>query len=186
MKVRCIDDLGMTILEIGSIYEGELKFNHWCNEKRWYLEGEKFRKFCFWEETFEIVEEEKEMQEKTFIEVIKDIKKGEVWESHCKRIIGNGAGDFRIENKSGKDFGSYVAVNVKNKYRLQRKEHTFEDAFKAYEDGIKVESVFSGVSYEKLSDGTVDIEGKYASATHHEGDVRFLIGEIRGKWYINN
>lgn len=41
MKVRCIDDLGTTILEVGSIYKGELKFNHWYNEKRWYLEGEK-------------------------------------------------------------------------------------------------------------------------------------------------
>ena len=39
MKVRCIDDLGMTVLEVGSVYEGKLKFDHWNKEKRWYLEG---------------------------------------------------------------------------------------------------------------------------------------------------
>lgn len=186
MKVKCIDDLGMTILEIGSVYEGELKFNHWCNEKRWYLEGEKFRKFCFWEEAFEIVEEDNNMQEKTFREVIADIKEGEIWESNC-RLIKRYNGKIEISNLDGRKIDTYtITLLDETLYKLQRKQYSFEEAFKAYEDGIKVESVFSGVSYEKLRDGTVDIESKYAIATHHEGDVRFLIGEIRGKWYINN
>lgn len=93
MKIRCIDDLGMTALEVGRVYGGELKFDHWYKEKRWYLEGEKFRKFCFSEKAFEIVREDNKMQEKTFREVISMIKEGEVWESE------NNSCDIRIKKR---------------------------------------------------------------------------------------
>ena len=183
MEVRCIDDLGMTVLEVGSVYEGKLKFDHWNKEKRWYLEGEKFRKFCFREKAFEVVKEEKEMQEKTFIEVIKDIKEGEVWESHCKRIIGNGDGDFKIESKSGGDFGSYVAIRGENKYRLKRKEYTFEEAFKAYENGKVIESCVTGDKY--TWNGFTDLICKNG-ADGYSKLKSIYIEEIKGKWYINN
>lgn len=183
MKVRCIDDLGTTDLEVGSVYEGELKFNNWYKEKRWYLEGEKFRKFCFREEAFEIVKEDNKMQEKTFIEVIKDIKEGEVWESYCKRIIGNGTGDFKIENKSGEGFGSYVAIHGKNKYRLKRKEYTFEEAFKAYENGKVIESCVTGDKY--TWNGLTDLICKNGADGYSELKSIY-IEEIKGKWYINN
>ena len=181
MKVRCIYDLGIAKLEVGKIYEGELKFSKWWKEDRWYIKG--FEKLCFREHAFEMVKEDN--MEKTFREVIADIKEGEVWIQKDKRYIvskiANFGGDIVIESESSRS-----VFGTKGTYILERKKYTFEEAFKAYEDGIKVESVFSGVIYEKLSDGTVDIEGKYAGSTHHEGDVRFLIGEIRGKWYINN
>ena len=114
------------------------------------------------------------MQEKTFIEVIKDIKEGEVWESHCKRIIGNGDGDFKIESKSGGDFGSYVAIRGENKYRLKRKEYTFEEAFKAYENGKVIESCVSVEVY------SLEREKRKLQS------ILFDIKEIRGKWYIND
>ena len=39
MKVRCIDDLGLTKLEVGKIYEGELKFSECWEQDRWYIKG---------------------------------------------------------------------------------------------------------------------------------------------------
>ena len=134
--------------------------------------------------TDEMLEEVKsEAKEKTFREVIADIKKGEVWESHCKRIIGVGAGVFRIENKNGEDIGSYVAVNVKNKYRLQRKEYTFEEAFKAYEEGKVIESCVTGDKY--TWNGFADLICKNGSDGYHKLKSIY-IEEIKGKWHINN
>ena len=39
MKVRCIDDLGLTKLEVGKIYEGELKFWERWGQERWYIKS---------------------------------------------------------------------------------------------------------------------------------------------------
>lgn len=116
-------------------------------------------------------EEVKEMKELTFKEVIANIKEGEVWESNCKRIRCLKDGNLKIDNIPLRDFGPSVLINSINIYKLQRKEYTFEEAFKAYEEGKEIKSS-KGISYKK------DYETEY--------DEAISMDEIRGKWYIND
>lgn len=178
MKVRCIKDLGLTELELGGIYEGELKFDKWDGQDRWYIKG--IDGLCFEEQVFEIVKDDS--MRKTFREVIADIKEGEVWESHCKKIIGFKDGDFEIRDNDGHKFGNAVSIRSANKYRLKRKEYTFEEAFKAYEEGKEIESRYNQYKYKKI-DG-VDAYSKTKNDLYKADS--FGINEIRGKWYINN
>ena len=178
MKVRCIKDLGLTELELGGIYEGELKFDKWDRQDRWYIKG--IDGLCFEEQVFEIVKDDS--MRKTFREVIADIKEGEVWESHCKKIIGFKDGDFEIRDNDGHKFGNAVSIRSANKYRLKRKEYTFEEAFKAYEEGKEIESRYNHYKYKKI-DG-VDAYSKTKNDLYKADS--FGINEIRGKWYINN
>ena len=181
MKVRCIDGcLSANELTTGKEYEVLAEIGCYyqlkINDK-----GQGYQ--CYIKSRFEIVREDNKMQEKTFIEVIKDIKEGEVWESHYKRIVGNGAGDFKIENKSGEGFGSYVAIRGENKYSLKRKEYTFEEAFKAYENGKEIESCVTGNKY--TWNGITDLICKNG-ADGYSKLKSIYIEEIKGKWYINN
>lgn len=178
MKVRCRNNFGLTKLEVGKIYEGELKFNEWLGEDRWYIKG--LEGLYFEEQVFEIVKDDS--MRKTFREVIADIKEGEVWESHCKKIIGFKDGDFEIRDNDGHKFGNAVSIRSANKYRLKRKEYTFEEAFKAYEEGKEIESRYNQYKYKKI-DG-VDAYSKTKNDLYKADS--FGINEIRGKWYINN
>lgn len=54
-----------------------------------------------------------------------------------------------------------------------RTKYTFEEAFKAYEEGKEIESCVDGEVYNKLKED----EGM---------DKLFNASQIRGKWYINN
>lgn len=178
MKVRCRNNFGLTKLRVGKIYEGELKFNEWLGEERWYIKG--LEGLYFEEQVFEIVKDDS--MRKTFREVIADIKEGEVWESHCKKIIGFKDGDFEIRDNDGHKFGNAVSIRSANKYRLKRKEYTFEEAFKAYEEGKEIESRYNQYKYKKI-DG-VDAYSKTKNDLYKADS--FGINEIRGKWYINN
>lgn len=160
MKVRCVDDLGLTKLEVGKIYEGELKFSEWWGQDRWYIKG--MEKLCFREHAFEIVKEDN--MEKTFREVIADIKEGEVWE--CGHILITKSNDG-IELKGMSSCSSYFTDDNKI-FKLQRKQYTFEEAFKAYEEGKEIQSISSDKIYQK------------------ERDYLFASYEISKKWYINN
>lgn len=135
------------------------------------------------------VEEDNKMQEKTFQEVIATIKEREIWvcEKFNRKIIKADDGIIEIRKINNETFDHISALLFSDeKYKLQRKEFTFEEAFKAYEDGIKVESVFSGISYEKANSVSLDIVGEYSVTLENEKELMFSIGEIRGKWYINN
>lgn len=178
MKVRCRNNFGLTKLEVGKIYEGELKFNEWLGEDRWYIKG--LEGLYFEEQVFEIVKDDS--MRKTFREVIADIKEGEVWESHCKKIIGFKDGDFEIRNNDGHKFGNAVSIRSANKYRLKRKEYSFEEAFKAYEEGKEIESRYSKYKYKKING--VDLYSKFENVLCDADS--FGINEIRDKWYINN
>lgn len=126
--------------------------------------------------TDEMLEEvKKEAQEKTFREVIADIKEGEVWE--CGHILITKSNDG-IELKGMSSYSSYFTDDNKI-FKLQRKEYTFEEAFKAYEDGKEIESCYSGDKY-MIQHGGSDC---YADGSK-TGTIGF--NEIRGKWYINN
>lgn len=118
--------------------------------------------------------------EKTFKEVIRDIKKGEVWESEYK-IIYIDVDKIRIDNKSGREF-NFMIFNGMDKYTLQRKEYEFIDAKKAYKEGKEVESCVTKSRY-KFYDG----DCYYDKEENTWVEVAYLlIKEINGKWYIND
>ena len=178
MKVRCIDDLGLTKLEVGKIYEGELKFSEWWGQDRWYIKG--MENLCFREHAFEIVKEDN--MEKTFREVIADIKEGEVWVNDTAPISF-----IKLRPGGILDFNKNVGINLNVKYKLQRKEYTFEEAFKAYEEGKEIENILTGLKIKtSVREGwgmLPIINGKL------EDDVfskTLSIEEVRTKWYINN
>lgn len=125
------------------------------------------------------IKEEVNYMEKTFREVIADIKEGEVWESTYTKIY---IGDYGIEIKSKSAFTEDTISLLPEEggnYKLQRKEYTFTEAFAAYEEGKEIESCNSGVKY-RLQHGGSDC---YSNGT--KTNV-LCFGEIRGKWYINN
>ena len=165
MKVRCIDDLGLTKLEVGKIYEGELKFSEWWEQDRWFIKG--MENLCFREHAFEIVKEDN--MEKTFREVIADIKEGEVWEI----TKGNNIEISLSKNGVTLDFKKSIECEKiffpnDTKFKLKREEYTFEEAFKAYEEGKEIQSASTDKIY------------------HKEKDFLFASYEISKKWYINN
>ena len=70
------------------------------------------------------------------------------------------------------------------KYKLKRKEYTFQEAFKAYEGGKEIESDFNGYKYKKING--IDMRLKYMGEEWEEDFGRFDMREIRGAWYIND
>lgn len=142
--------------------------------------GYRIEEYCYtWtDEMLEKVKKEKETQEKTFREVIADIKEGEVWE--CGHILITKSNDG-IELKGMSSYSSYFTDDNKI-FKLQRKEYTFEEAFKAYEKGKEIESCYSQYKYKK--EGGLDLYSKTENEWY--GEDSFEIDEVRGKWYINN
>lgn len=119
----------------------------------------------WYDEELELFEGVEEMKELTFKEVIANIKENEVWESA-----------YSIVSKLKDRIDIWVVGNCKSvgigdtvKFKLKRKEYTFEEAFKAYEEGKEVESCFSGQKFRIYS--WEDI---------------FNAKEIKEKWYIND
>lgn len=136
----------------------------------------------------EKVKKEKETQGKTFREVIADIKEGEVWESHCKKIIGFKDGDFEIRDNAGHKFGNAVLIRNANKYRLKRKEYTFEEAYKKAKEGAEIQSLASNIKYKKYDENTMMFKDKDMDdfAGISNDNAIFSVDEIQGKWFINN
>lgn len=135
--------------------------------------------------TDEMLEEvKKEAQQKTFREVIADIKEGEVWESKSKYIrrFTNAIQIYHKEN--GRSTPSMLMSN-NDKFKLQRKEYTFEEAFKAYEEGKEIENVKSNKRMKKENNKHLFTYGENW-LDHFEIDTVFSLKDIRGKWYINN
>lgn len=114
--------------------------------------------------------------ERTFREVIADIKVGEVWENidkshwNLKEINcfdNDGRKGIRIVFKEETDYYTFID-NENLKFKLKRKQYTFEEAFKAYEEGKEIQSASTDKIY------------------HKEKDFLFASYEISKKWYINN
>ena len=119
--------------------------------------------------------------EKTFREVIRDIKEGEVWE---RNII---SGNIKIKLEDDfimiwKDDELVFTFGNKYKFKTNKEEYTFEEAFKAYEEGKEIESVASNHCYKRIK-GDHFYKENTERAYRLETD-NFLIDEIRGKWYI--
>lgn len=140
--------------------------------------------------TDEMLEEAKEdKMEKTFREVIRDIKEGEVWENsgnRIERIFINEQGNIQFTGNETFSINYSTCVNPDTLYKLQRKEYTFCEAFEAYEKGKEIEDR-SRVKYKKIN-GVDHYKLDYASnfCTRADEDDYWLgFKEIRGKWYIN-
>lgn len=181
MKVRCNNDLGVIELEVGKIYEGELKFNEWFGEYRWHIKG--LEGLCFKEQDFEIVKGDN--MKKTFREVITDIKEREVWicEKFNRKIIKGDDGVIEIRALNDKTFDNISALIFNDEiYELQRQQYSFKEAFKAYEEGWEIESCYNQYKYKKING--IDLYSKTENDLYDADS--FGINEIRGKWYINN
>lgn len=184
MKVRCIaagaysDELTTgkeyeVLAEIGCYYQ--LKIND---------KGQGYQ--CYIKSRFEIVREDNKMQEKTFREVIADIKEREVWicEKFNRKIIKSDDGVIEIRKLNDETFDNVSALIFNDeKYKLQRKEYTFKEAFKAYEEGKEIESCKTGYRYKKIN-GEDGFYSKF-SGEWIEDDITFNCEEIRSSWYIN-
>lgn len=122
------------------------------------------------------------MKELTFKEVIANIKEGEVWESTIKTVsLINGA--INIERKN-KIETYYIYIKESELFKLQRKEYTFEEAFKAYEEGKEIESIDYRYKKQNGIDGFYSrISGEWQNC---ETSIEVDFQEIRGKWYIND
>lgn len=107
------------------------------------------------------------MKELTFKEVITNIKEGEVWESEVK-IIEYKYGRIVIKNIVHSVSDTFI-FSDSVKYKLKRKEYTFEEAFNAYKEGKEIESCFSGEKFRIYS-----------------WEEIFNVKEIAEKWYIND
>lgn len=164
-KVRCIDDSGGNLcITKGEVYEVEMVHNNWLNVKYNDFHCADYQSF-----RFELVEEKK--TEKTFKEVIADIKEGEVWESEKKTITYF---NKRIEVTDTCNNVKTMCFHDSMKYKLQKKQYTFTEAFAAYEEGKEIESLYDSETF--LKEHEV-IEGH---------DNWFDAKQIRNKWYINN
>ena len=168
MKVRCVNN-NWNNLTKGKVYDviyiidSEIQIYNDLGDKQTFYIG-----------NFEVIKEENEMQEKTFREVIADIKEGEVWVNDTAPISF-----IKLRPGGILDFNKNVGIYLNVKYKLQRKEYTFEEAFKAYEEGKEIESCYSGVTYKLQHGGSDCFGGGQKTST-------IAFSEIRGKWHINN
>ena len=179
MKVRCIDDCDIDTGQItnGKVYdvlkEGGLGYLIIDDLNiRIYLRKDRF----------EIVKEENKMK-KTFREVIADIKEGEVWESENTLTQIYTRNDVLIIDFKEEVTTEIVKIPADAKFRLKRKEYSFDEAFKAYEEGKEVESC--NFRYKKI-EGKDSYYDQIIDNWENRYDVDFSLEEIRNKWYIND
>lgn len=123
-------------------------------------------------------EEVKEMKELTFKEVIANIKEGEVWECEGYKIRNLSNGDIQFVTPNG----AIIGFRPKDRFNLSRKEYTFEEAFKALEEGKEIESI-TQYRYKKAGDGYKFYSKDIGEWWKCSSCLSFE--EIMGKWYIN-
>lgn len=131
----------------------------------------------YWtEEMFEKIEEKENsnMKELTFREVIANIKEGEVWESEMFEIyLDNKTSELILKDKIGCFNCREIGIKKEKKFfKLKRPQYTFQEAFKAFEEGKEIESCESGDIYNATEEGVKN--------------GIFYGYEIQGKWYIND
>ena len=135
------------------------------------------------EDMFDKVEEDNNMKELTFKEVIVNIKEDEVWESNDISIFKT-KDDISIDWKNGGDNG--VLIFNDEKFKLKRKEYDFRKAFESFEKGKEIKSVVSGKCF-KIRDSVSVYIAKDKTINTVNDEIRlFTYNEIRGKWCIND
>lgn len=128
------------------------------------------------EEMFEKIEEKESnnMKELTFREVIANIKEGEVWECSTEadwniKAIKCEKGEIEI---SFKEVTKGYCFDLNVRFKLKKPQYTFQEAFKAFEEGKEIESCVSSEVYK----GKEEYRNPYLLSPR----------EIRGQWYIND
>ena len=118
------------------------------------------------------------MIEKSFTDVVNDIRCGEIWCSDftgIEKTIDSNIVIFKIDEESGRRclYNNIEVVMPKDeKFILHsRKSFTIEKAMIAYMNGNTIQSLSSEVEY---------------SPTNGYLDGRMSIAEILGEWYIND
>lgn len=190
MKFKIGDKVRINTREIGFAKYGDIGVVIGYSEGSSYpiildINGEEG--FGFKESELELYKEDK--MEKTFQEVIRDIKPGEVWESE------NNSCDIRVtRTKTGisiRDFNDNAIVWFDDNFRfkLKRKEYTFQEAFAAYEEGKEIQSVVTGIKCQKRR---LPYENEIKDYCYYNDDLKefaelkeFTMSEIKGNWYIN-
>lgn len=199
MKVRCIDNENIYygMLSLGTIYEvhNRNQFNYEVIDdsgRYIYFNKERFEEvneeLDFVKEVVEECLKEKELREKnktekTFREVIADIKEGEVWE--CLGIKITKDSDSIQMLGFGKNT---IFMDSSRIFNLQRKEYTFEEAYKKAKEGAEIQSLASNIKYKKYDENTMMFKDKDMDdfAGISNDNAIFSVDEIQGKWYINN
>ena len=182
MKVRCIDgSWSSNELTTGKEYEVLSEVGCYYQLK---TNDKGIRYQCYVKSRFEVIKEENKM-EKTFREVIATIKLGEVWESEEKIIRLMSTNDIVITLKDRDMRINSMGFVSGTLYHLQRKEYTFEEAFKAYEEGKEIESCEGPYRYKKQNGNDAYFD-TFAEAWWNGEPITISLQEIRGKWYINN
>lgn len=131
--------------------------------------------------------------EKSFLEIITSIKPGEIWESvdkdlRVKKITLTEFGTIKIEGENAFFVNNSTVFDINAKYKLQRKEYTFEEAFKAYENGKEIENIERKVKFKKKITGLCFYKFEHSEkwlVIDDDANI-FSIDAIRGKWYIND
>lgn len=141
-----------------------------------YLKINNHYEYGFKEEELELFEGVKEVKELTFKEVIANIKEGEVWESAYSIVS-------KLENRIDIEVsGNCKSIGIGDtvKFKLRRKEYTFEEAFKKLKVGKEIESVITKEKYR-----IIESEFKFPKGDPGKNIV-ISYREIEGKWYIND
>ena len=172
MKVRCINNSGGRVaLSIGKEYEVNFES---ANKYRVVNDVGIITEYI--KDRFKVVN--KENVEKTVREFIIDNKEGEIWEaesgSKMYLINGNIIMDFKEPVTT-----SRFILKLNSKLKLKRKEYTFEEAFKAYEEGKEIESCYSQYKYKK--EGGLDLYSKTENEWYVEDRFEIDIS-ITGKF----
>lgn len=183
MRVRCIQSIGnITQGEEYNVYD---KYNNGYRVEddlgyvQWYPEG-----------LFMVIDDKDNIEaniteELSLVEVLSIIRDKQVWQSKWKRIYINAEGDVEIvlRNEGGV---SALTFPKCEKFTLKAEMVTFEEALKAYEQGIEILSCYKGCRFVKRNgkDYYKEVEDiDWNSWSVEKGG--FTFEEIRNLWYIN-
>lgn len=117
--------------------------------------------------------------EKSFKEVIADIKEGEIWESEFKTIRKVERMILIDEKKNIKI--STFAFDDDTKFKLKRKKYTFQEAFKALEEGKEIESCATKTRFKVIDEELKVLNSNAPKLVFYY----FSYKEIKNNWYIN-
>ena len=193
MKVKCINNENcFGVLTKGKVYEvlaqdsanykilDDLGLIKWFPKKR-----------------FEVVKEESTIEKAAFKgwEIIKMCEEGKIKNGTILQdldgehfTVFNGVIIDGEREKFDSNYETTSSFFVRNRFRIIKKEYTFEEAFKAYKEGKEIESCEGDFyKYKRIDDSDyvfIKDNEHWLEFAEHEEAISF--NEIRGKWYIND
>ncbi|AEI74533.1 hypothetical protein F391_gp52 [Clostridium phage phiCP34O] len=180
-KVKVREDLiydrnepGVTDVMLG--FRGkEMTIKEVIKDREYYIFLEDEAEHYWTEEMFEKIEEKEsnnmKIEEMTLNEILNSILKGKL--------------EMEEFNKQFETFCYEKGMEILTK-QFKRPQYTFQEAFKAFEEGKEIESCESGFKYEIYEDATKIKREGYKTIYEHKAVKIFSTEEIKGKWYIND